>query len=213
MELTPAQLACFERDGFLIFPDLFSQAEIAVLKNARTLQSVLRETTLFLHQAVDDLPVDKRKLLSSSYKASSELAGRKVLIVDDDVRNIFALSGALEQHGMTVLSAVTAALSVGSGARIVWARTGDAETPAHADMAAMHIAICFIGYLHVPSPASTAALLAVCSGGFSNGSATRAGGVGTAAPPSLRAMMRLVFSNFTVALEGGTGPSAIPVPP
>ncbi|HXC38747.1 MAG TPA: response regulator, partial [Burkholderiales bacterium] len=80
-------------------------AEIAVLKNARTLQSVLRETTLFLHQAVDDLPVDKRKLLAGSYEASSELAGRKVLIVDDDVRNIFALSGALEQHGMTVLSA------------------------------------------------------------------------------------------------------------
>jgi signal transduction histidine kinase/DNA-binding response OmpR family regulator/HAMP domain-containing protein len=80
-------------------------AEIAVLKNARTLQSVLRETTLFLHQAVDDLPIDKRKVLSSAYKSSSELAGRKVLIVDDDVRNIFALSGALEQHGMTVLSA------------------------------------------------------------------------------------------------------------
>jgi len=80
-------------------------AEIAVLKSARTLQSVLRETTLFLHQAVDGLPVDKRKLLAGSYEASSELAGRKVLIVDDDVRNIFALSGALEQHGMTVLSA------------------------------------------------------------------------------------------------------------
>ncbi|HZW86817.1 MAG TPA: response regulator, partial [Gallionella sp.] len=80
-------------------------AEIAVFKNAKTLQALLRETTLFLHQAVNDLPVDKRQLLSSLYKTTPELADRKVLIVDDDIRNIFALTGALEQHGMTVLSA------------------------------------------------------------------------------------------------------------
>jgi CheY-like chemotaxis protein len=80
-------------------------AEIAVLKNAGTLQAVLEETTLFLHQTVDDLSGDKRRLLSGLYKATPELAGRKVMIVDDDIRNIFALTGALEQHGMTVLSA------------------------------------------------------------------------------------------------------------
>ncbi len=80
-------------------------AEIAVLRNAKTLQAVLEETTLFLHQTVDDLPVDKRRLLSGLYKITPELTGRKVLIVDDDIRNIFAMTGALEQLGMTVLSA------------------------------------------------------------------------------------------------------------
>jgi len=80
-------------------------AEIVVLKNARTLEALLAETTLFLHQTVEDLPTNKRRLLSGLYRAAPELAGRKVLIVDDDIRNIFALTGALEQHGMTVLNA------------------------------------------------------------------------------------------------------------
>ena len=80
-------------------------AEVAVLKNARTLETVLEETTLFLHQTVSDLPTNQRRLLAAVHKATPELAGRKVLIVDDDIRNIFALTGALEQHGMTVLNA------------------------------------------------------------------------------------------------------------
>jgi CheY-like chemotaxis protein len=80
-------------------------AEVAVLKNARTLETVLEETTLFLHQTVNDLPTNQRRLLAAVHKATPELAGRKVLIVDDDIRNIFALTGALEQHGMTVLNA------------------------------------------------------------------------------------------------------------
>ena len=80
-------------------------AEVVVLKSAPTLEAVLEETTLFLHQTVDDLPTDKRQLLVDGYKATPELAGKKVLIVDDDIRNIFALTGALEQHGMTVLDA------------------------------------------------------------------------------------------------------------
>jgi signal transduction histidine kinase/DNA-binding response OmpR family regulator/HAMP domain-containing protein len=81
-------------------------AEVAVLKNARTLDAVLEETTLFLHQTVGDLPTNKRhQLLTTIQRATPDLAGRKVLIVDDDIRNIFALTGALEQHGITVLNA------------------------------------------------------------------------------------------------------------
>jgi signal transduction histidine kinase/DNA-binding response OmpR family regulator/HAMP domain-containing protein len=84
---------------------LIKLAEVVILKSAQTLEGVLAETTLFLHQAVNDLPVGKRRLLTTLYKATPELTGRKVLIVDDDIRNIFALAGALEQHGMTVLNA------------------------------------------------------------------------------------------------------------
>jgi CheY-like chemotaxis protein len=81
-------------------------AEVAVLKSARTLEAVLEETTLFLHQTVNELPTDKRDpLLAAIQRATPDLAGRKVLIVDDDIRNIFALTGALEQHGITVLNA------------------------------------------------------------------------------------------------------------
>ncbi len=81
-------------------------AEVAVLKSARTLEAVLEETTLFLHQTVNELPTNKRdQLLTTMQRATPDLAGKKVLIVDDDIRNIFALTGVLEQHGITVLNA------------------------------------------------------------------------------------------------------------
>jgi CheY-like chemotaxis protein len=81
-------------------------AEVAVLKSARTLEAVLEETTLFLHQTVNGLPMNKRhQLLAAIQRATPDLAGSKVLIVDDDIRNIFALTGALEQHDITVLNA------------------------------------------------------------------------------------------------------------
>jgi CheY-like chemotaxis protein len=80
-------------------------AEIVVLKKAATVEAVLAETTWFLHHAIGNLPSGKRQTLSEAQRAARALSGRQVLIVDDDIRNIFALSGALEQHGMTVLNA------------------------------------------------------------------------------------------------------------
>ncbi len=79
-------------------------AEIVVLKKAPTPEAVLEETTLFLHQALSDLPADKRRILASR-RTDPRLAGRNVLLVDDDVRNLFALTGALEQCGMSVFHA------------------------------------------------------------------------------------------------------------
>ena len=80
-------------------------SEVIVLKNVNTPEAVLEQTTLFLHQAVNAMPEKKRRLLDEERQSNSELSGKKVLIVDDDIRNIFALTGALEQFGMNVIHA------------------------------------------------------------------------------------------------------------
>jgi len=68
-------------------------------------QRLLDQTALFLHRVIARLPEEKRKLLHHLQQAGSNLGGKKVLIVDDDVRNIFALTAALERKGMVVSSA------------------------------------------------------------------------------------------------------------
>jgi CheY-like chemotaxis protein len=68
---------------------------------------LLDETALFLHRVIVDLPPEKQTMLDRLHRSDEALVGRKVLIVDDDVRNIFALSSVLERRGMTVLSAGT----------------------------------------------------------------------------------------------------------
>lgn len=73
-----------------------------VLKGARSPERLLDEVTLFLHRVETDLPVDKQTMLKKIRKQGATFAGQKVLIVDDDVRNIFALMSALESHGLEV---------------------------------------------------------------------------------------------------------------
>jgi len=80
-------------------------AEILWLRRAASAEAVLDETALCLHQAIKDMPPGHRRPLPSMRKSTRALEGRKVLVVDDDIRNIFALTGALEQQGMTVLNA------------------------------------------------------------------------------------------------------------
>ena len=65
------------------------------------------ETALFLHRVVTDLPAEKQKMLDLLHHSDEALVGKKVLVVDDDVRNIFALSSVLERRGMSVLTAGT----------------------------------------------------------------------------------------------------------
>ena len=95
----PAGLSPSEQD------DLKKLGEIIILKDARSLEAVLQETTLFLHRAVSNLPPKNRETLANLQKVTPELRGRKALIVDDDIRNIFALTGVLEQHGLNVIHA------------------------------------------------------------------------------------------------------------
>ncbi len=80
-------------------------AEAIVVKDARSPERLLDETALFLHRVESRLPQAKRRMLAQLQAADEVFAGRKVLIVDDDVRNGFSLTSVLETHGMEVLFA------------------------------------------------------------------------------------------------------------
>jgi CheY-like chemotaxis protein/signal transduction histidine kinase/HAMP domain-containing protein len=86
---------------------LHSLARSVVVKGVESPERLLDETALFLHRVVSDLPVEKQKLLDRLHHSDDALVGKKVLVVDDDVRNIFALSSVIERRGMTVITAGT----------------------------------------------------------------------------------------------------------
>jgi CheY-like chemotaxis protein len=86
---------------------LHALARSVVVKGVESPERLLDETALFLHRVIADLPPAKQKLLDRLHRSDDALVGKKVLVVDDDVRNIFALSSVLERRGMTVLTAGT----------------------------------------------------------------------------------------------------------
>jgi CheY-like chemotaxis protein/signal transduction histidine kinase/HAMP domain-containing protein len=86
---------------------LHTLARSVVVKDVESPERLLDETALFLHRVIADLPREKQQMLDRLHRSDDALAGRKVLVVDDDVRNIFAVSSVLERRGMTVLSAGT----------------------------------------------------------------------------------------------------------
>jgi HAMP domain-containing protein/CheY-like chemotaxis protein/signal transduction histidine kinase len=86
---------------------LHSLARSVVVKGVESPERLLDETALFLHRVVADLPAEKQKMLDRLHRSDDALVGKKVLVVDDDVRNIFALSSVLERRGMVVLTAGT----------------------------------------------------------------------------------------------------------
>jgi CheY-like chemotaxis protein len=81
--------------------------QAALIKSVSAIDAVFEEATLYLHKAVSELPRKKKQLVEQLQKLSPELAGRTVLIVDDDQRNTFALASALQTHGMNVLAAAS----------------------------------------------------------------------------------------------------------
>jgi CheY-like chemotaxis protein len=80
-------------------------ADTIIVKDARSPERLLDETSLFLHRIEARLPADKRKMLEQLHHADAVFEGKKVLIVDDDVRNVFALASVFEGRGMDVLFA------------------------------------------------------------------------------------------------------------
>jgi CheY-like chemotaxis protein/signal transduction histidine kinase len=80
-------------------------AKSIVIKDVQSPERLLDETSLFLHRVIADLPEGKRKMIERLHGSTEALAGRKVLVVDDDARNIFALTTVLENQDMDVVSA------------------------------------------------------------------------------------------------------------
>jgi HAMP domain-containing protein/CheY-like chemotaxis protein len=93
--------------------DLSSQEETALKKYAETIiikdvkspERLLDETALFLHRVEANLPEEKRRVLEQLHSSDAVFAGKKVMVVDDDVRNIFAITSVLEANGMNVVFA------------------------------------------------------------------------------------------------------------
>ncbi|HYE71505.1 MAG TPA: response regulator [Aquabacterium sp.] len=86
---------------------LHTMARSVVVKGVESPERLLDETALFLHRVVADLPEHKQQMLERLHSSDEDLVGRKVLLVDDDARNIFALSSVLERRGINVLTATT----------------------------------------------------------------------------------------------------------
>jgi CheY-like chemotaxis protein len=77
-------------------------AETIIVKDVKSPERLLDETALFLHRVEATLPEQKRKMLERLHTADAVFHGKRVLVVDDDVRNIFSLTSVLEEHGMDV---------------------------------------------------------------------------------------------------------------
>jgi CheY-like chemotaxis protein len=85
--------------------ELRQNAKSIVLKGVKSPERLFDETALFLHRVVADLPPAKQRMIEDLHQTDEYLSHRKVLVVDDDIRNIFALNSVLERRGMEVISA------------------------------------------------------------------------------------------------------------
>ena len=82
--------------------ELRQLAQTIIIKDVKSPERLLDETTLFLHRVESSLPPEKQRLLDQLHRSDPTLNGKKALVVDDDIRNIFALTSILERHQMDV---------------------------------------------------------------------------------------------------------------
>jgi CheY-like chemotaxis protein len=85
--------------------ELRRMAETIIIKDVYSMERLLAETSLYLHRPDRNLPPEKRQMVEQVYRIDNVLRDRKILIVDDDIRNIFVLTSILEQHQVQVLYA------------------------------------------------------------------------------------------------------------
>jgi CheY-like chemotaxis protein/two-component sensor histidine kinase len=92
--------------------ELHTMARSIVVKGVESPERLLDETSLFLHRVITELPIEKQRMLEKLTSSDEDLVGQTALLVDDDARNIFALSSVLERRGMKVLTATTGSEAV-----------------------------------------------------------------------------------------------------
>lgn len=85
--------------------ELQRYAESIIIKGVKSEERLLDETALFLHRTVSKLPANKQKIISQLYDPEAIFHGKKILLTDDDMRNVFALSKILKDKGMQIVRA------------------------------------------------------------------------------------------------------------
>ena len=86
---------------------LHALARSVVVKGVESPERLLDETSLFLHRVITEMPPEKQRMIEHLHRSDDDLIGKTLLIVDDDPRNIFAMSSVLERRGMKVVTAST----------------------------------------------------------------------------------------------------------
>ncbi|MBM7566661.1 response regulator [Paenibacillus sacheonensis] len=82
--------------------ELKKYAESIIIKNVKSQERLFDETALFLHRVKADMPEDRRQILDRLYNNEAAFDGKRLLLVEDDIRNIFALSNVLESYNMRI---------------------------------------------------------------------------------------------------------------
>ena len=85
--------------------ELQNYAESIIIKGVKSEERLLDETSLFLHRTISKLPVSKQMIINSLYDKEAVFYEKKILLVDDDMRNLFALSKILTERGMEIIKA------------------------------------------------------------------------------------------------------------
>lgn len=85
--------------------ELQKYAESIIIKGVKSEERLLDETSLFLHRTISNLPKAKQLIINNLYDKESLFHTKKILVVDDDMRNLFALSKVLKERGMEILKA------------------------------------------------------------------------------------------------------------
>jgi CheY-like chemotaxis protein len=80
-------------------------AETIIIKGVKSEERLLDETALFLHRTISELPAAKKDILIELYDKEAVFQHKKILVADDDMRNVFALSKVLREHGMEIIKA------------------------------------------------------------------------------------------------------------
>ncbi|SHG77730.1 Signal transduction histidine kinase [Chryseolinea serpens] len=85
--------------------ELQNYAESIIIKGVKSEERLLDETALFLHRTISNLPASKQQIINNLYDKEAIFRAKKILLVDDDMRNVFALSKILKERGMEIVKA------------------------------------------------------------------------------------------------------------